>query len=233
MQVTFVGSEKIAHNIRSFYFKPDQPVRYIAGQFIELHLPHPNKDKRGEKRWFTLSSAPSEEFLAITTKLTPIVGSSFKNTLQNLKENSKLFMASPIGDFVLPKSPQIPLIFVAGGIGCTPFRSIIAELQLSQQQRDITLLYGTSSVELVAFKTIFSKLGKKFIVQLTEPSPDWKGRIGRLSADSVLNLPKISSAHYVYLSGPEPMVETMYKDLKKQKFNKHQIYTDYFPGYVY
>jgi glycine betaine catabolism B len=231
MKVTYVRSEPIARNITSFLFQPEQPVRYIAGQFIELHVPHDNKDKRGDKRWFTLSSAPSDELLSITTNFAKEYGSSFKAALQALRPGAELKMASPMGDFVLPKDASVPLIFIAGGIGCTPFHSIIRELQLTSEKRDITLLYAARSLEDVAFRDIFGMLEDKFKIILTEPAPGWKGLSGRLSAEVISDMYQISPEHYIYISGPEPMVEMLAKDLKNSGISKRHIHGDYFPGY--
>lgn len=222
MKVTFDHSEPIAKNITSFWFKPDRDVRYIAGQFIELRIPHSAKDSRGEKRWFTLSSSPTDKLLSITTKHATENGSSFKEALHSLKEGTQLDMASPMGDFILPKDASIPLVFVAGGIGCTPFHSIIKYVQDSSEIRDITLLYAANSQEEVAFKDTFTPLGNKFKTIIGE----------RLDGQLIKNLGGVTDAHYVYLSGPEPMVEALEKDLKGMGINKKHIHTDFFPNYT-
>jgi glycine betaine catabolism B len=231
MKVTFVRKEEIAENIISFYFNPGRPVHYTAGQFIELYLPHANPDRRGTKRWFTLSSSPHEELLAITTNFSPENGSTFKKALRPLEPGTKLDMASPMGDFVLPKDPSIPLVFVAGGIGCTPFRSILTELGLTKEERDITLLYAAQKLEKVAFRELFETLGDKFKVILTDPPARWSGPTGHLSGKSILELTQPSEDHYIYVSGPEPMVESLSKDLKKEGVHKRHIFGDFFPGY--
>lgn len=232
MKASFVGQKPEAKNISTFYFKPEKPVRYIAGQFTELHLPHPNKDERQEKRWFTLSSSPHEEFLAITTNFTSSGGSTFKRELENLRPGQEITMASPMGDFVLPKDPQVPLVFAAGGIGCTPFRSIVSWLNYKAQKRNITLLYAARAPENIAFAGIFKTLGDKFKIYLQEPSKNWQGFSGKLSADTILSQADITPEHYIYISGPEPMVETVAKDLKDSGVNKQHIYTDFFHGYL-
>lgn len=222
MKVKFTGKEPQAKNIESFYFEPAKKPHYTAGQFIELYLPHENKDDRGIKRWFTLSSSPTEDLLAITTNFTEPGGSTFKNILKNLNEGDELDMASPMGDFVLPKDSSIPLVFVAGGIGCTPFRSIIKFLTDDNEKRDITLIYSAKTASKVAFKELFNDyLGKNFKEIIGE----------QLTAESVKKLGNISDKHYVYVSGPEPMVEVLEKDLKKSGVNKKHLYTDFFPNY--
>jgi ferredoxin-NADP reductase len=232
MKVTFVRKEEIAENIISFYFEPERSVHYTAGQFIELYLPHENPDKRGTKRWFTLSSSPHEEHLAITTNFSPETGSTFKKTLRSLKPGTVLDMASPMGDFVLPKDSSIPLLFVAGGIGCTPFRSIITDLQLTKEKCDITLIYAAQKLEKVAFRSTFeSYLDDKFKIVLTQPPHNWQGPEGYLTAEMIQNISQPGDNHYIYVSGPEPMVETLDKDLKSLGINKKHIFGDFFPNY--
>ena len=125
VKVIFEKSYHEAENIVTFFFKPEQSVQYTAGQFVELTIPHNNPDKRGIKRWLTLSSSPKQALLSITTKFAS-TSSSYKTALLKLEPGTELNMSSPIGDFVLPKLSQTPLIFVAGGIGITPFHSMLA-----------------------------------------------------------------------------------------------------------
>ncbi len=220
MKATYMGSEPTAEEIRTFFFKPEKKPRQIAGQYIELTIPHDKMDDRGDKRWFTLSSSPTDELLSITTRLNP-KGSSFKKALQNLKPGTELHMASPMGDFVLPKDASIPLLFVAGGIGSTPYHSIIKFIQDNGEKRDIELLYAASDDEHVAFRDTFEKLGDKF-----------KTIIGtRLTADKILENIKKPNTH-VFLSGPEPMVEALEKDLKTKGLNENHFHGDFFPGYT-
>lgn len=222
MKVTLDHKESITSNITTFWFSATSLPRYNAGQFIELRLPHDDKDKRGDKRWFTLSSSPTESMLSITTKLAAENGSSFKTALRHLGVGTELDMAAPMGDFILPKDPSVPLVFVAGGIGCTPFRSMVKYLQDSGQSRDITLLYAASDNSEVAFRNIFEKLGNKFQIIVGT----------RLDAAKIIELSGATDNHYLYLSGPEPMIEALAKDLKNNGINKKKIYTDFFPGYT-
>src|SRR6185369_15796787 len=103
----------------SFWFRPERPVDYIAGQFTEIYLPHSGADSRGERRWFTLSSSPTDALVSITTQFIPTEGSTFKKELFGLRPGAALKLADPMGDFVLPKDPSIPLLFIAGGLGIT------------------------------------------------------------------------------------------------------------------
>lgn len=221
-----------AANIRTFYFRPEKPVHYTAGQYTELKLPHANPDKRGTKRWFTISSAPDGEFLTITTKYAGDKdSSSFKKAMFKLKPGTEVHLADPMGDFVLPKLIQTPLVFVAGGIGVTPFHSILDWLAGTGEKRPIKLLYGVRKEDEIVFQETFRKAGVEPTVVVSDPSASWGGERGRLSADLIIGLEHPSDDTLVYLSGPEPMVQALEKDLYKHGLGKHQVVTDEFPNY--
>jgi ferredoxin-NADP reductase len=232
MKVTFDHSEAEAANIRTFYFKPERPVHYTAGQYTELHVPHKHHDKRGTKRWFTLSSPPEDEFLTITTKYAgDDKSSSFKKALFSLKPSTVLDAAEPMGDFVLPKLIQTPLVFVAGGIGITPFHSMLKWLSDTVEERPIKLLYGVRIEDEIIFQDTFRAAGVEPTIVVSEPSDAWGGERGHLSSELILGLEKPSDDTLVYVSGPEPMVQALGKDLHKAGLAKSQIVSDEFPNY--
>jgi ferredoxin-NADP reductase len=232
MKVTFVRQEPVADHITTFWFQPERPVRYSAGQYTELYLPHEHVDERRDKHWFTLSSSPTDPMLSITTKFAQDRSSSFKQTLQALAPGSHVHMAAPMGDFILPKDASIPLLFVAAGIGCTPFHSIIKYLQDHEESRDITLLYGVHNLEQIAFRDTFEKLGDHWHLVLDAPPPEWQGYTGHITTEIILENITDPQKQQVYISGPEPMVETLTKELDASGFPKNHIRTDYFPGYT-
>lgn len=220
-----------ADNIRTFYFKPEKPVHYTAGQFAEWRLEHANPDKRGAKRWFTISSSPADEYVTITTKHASKKGSSFKKALFGMQPGEEINMSDPMGDFVLPKLIQTPLVFVAAGIGITPIHSILSWLASTKEERDIKLLYGVSNEDEIIFQETFDKAGVKPTIVVSDPTPAWGGERGRLAAELILGLEKPSEDTLIYVSGPEPMVEVLEKDLKKVGIKKSQLVLDFFPNY--
>ncbi|MBI5357772.1 FAD-dependent oxidoreductase [Candidatus Saccharibacteria bacterium] len=229
MKVTFDHIETVSHDVKTLWFKPEKPIRQIAGQFTEISLPHKNADDRGERRWFTLSNSPKDKGLSITTRFLGDEASSFKKNLQKLKPLSTLNLADPMGDFVLPKDPKIPLLFVAGGIGCTPFHSIIKYLKDTGEKRDIHMIYAANRLEDVIFKNLFSTL-EQFEIILTNPPDNWNGESGHIKADYIFDRSDKGERH-IYLSGPEPMVEILDKDLINLGIDRKRLHTDYFPGY--
>ena len=231
MKVVFNHRVDEATNISTFYFKSEQPVRYTAGQFIELTLDHENPDDRGIKRWFTLSSSPTDELISITTKFTDNNGSSFKSALKNLAPGAELKMSEPLGDFVLPKLVQTPLVFVAGGIGITPFHSIFSWLAATHQTRPIHFIYGVRNEDEIVFQDTISRAGITPTIVVSQPSEFWGGERGQITAELILGLGKITDDTLIYTSGPNPMVNSVIKGLKAVGIQKHQIVMDGFSGY--
>jgi glycine betaine catabolism B len=233
MRVIFDHSEPTAANIRTFWFKPEHAVRFTAGQFTELYLPHDNPDDRGVRRWFTISSSPTDNLVSITTKFATHDGSTFKQTLARLPEGTPLHLADPLGDFVLPKDKSLPLVFVAGGIGVTPMHSMIKYLHDTGEQRDILLIYAVTDSKELAFREQFEAYGVKLIPVVKDPAKGYTGETGSLDADRILQLAQGDDGRKLfYLSGPEPMVEAFTETLKQRGVDKHRVVTDYFPGYA-
>ncbi|MDB5164935.1 MAG: hypothetical protein JWL89_561 [Candidatus Saccharibacteria bacterium] len=232
MKVIFDHSESEAEHIRTFYFKPEKPVHFTAGQFAEWTLKHDNPDNRGIRRWFTISSSPTQEFVTITTKYAgDDKSSSFKKALFSVEPGQELQMSDAMGDFVLPKLVQTSLIFVAGGIGITPFHSILGWLADTNETRPIRLLYGVHNEDEIIFQPTFERAKQHATIVVKEPSSAWGGQRGQLSAELILGLEQPSEDTLVYVSGPEPMVESLQKDLRAAGLKNHQFVGDFFPNY--
>ncbi|HSX35882.1 MAG TPA: FAD-dependent oxidoreductase [Patescibacteria group bacterium] len=226
MTLTFVGSEPQAGDVRSFKFKPDHPTTWVPGQYLHLVLPHEGEDDRGHKRWFTISAAPSDGTLAISTRIVAEHPSTFKQALAALKPGDTLECDELDGDFVLG-DPARNYIFVAGGIGVTPYHSILREAGVQHNMPHATLVYGTRDNN-IPFKAEFDELQRANpnlkIEYVVAPEAIDKDRLQKAIAS--VDKP------IVYVSGPEPMVEVFVKDLEELGMPKDDIKTDYFPGYT-
>lgn len=224
--------DQLAKHVRTFWWEPDQPFNYTAGQFTELTLKHPHPDDRGIRRWFTISSSPTDELISITTKHAPENGSTFKEALFNLEPGAEVDVAEAMGDFVLPKLIQTPLIFVAGGIGITPMHSMLKWLGDTKEERPIKLLYAVATEEEILFQDTFEAANQHATIVVEKPTSAWGGERGRLNAEMVLGLEKPSDDTLIYLSGPEPLIEALTGSLQHHGIKKSQLVTDFFPGYT-
>lgn len=223
MKAVLVRKERLTPTVSTFWFKPDSDLDYNPGQFVEVSLPHSNPDERGVNRWFTLSSSPTEELLAITTKLAD-APSSFMHALFDMKPGSIVQMSEAMGDFVLPQDKSIPIIFVIGGIGVTPVRSMLRWIQDTHEQRDITVLYAASSNSEIAFRDV---------IEASAASCEYfiSGEKRLQTEDIVRTFRAKSQRPFVYLSGPEELVEILFAELSESGIPNQILVTDYFPGY--
>ena len=231
MKATLVERLPLTDTITSFSFKPEQPFTYTAGQFIELRLDGHQENGKTAMREFTLSSSPHEEFLTITTRVGKAAHSPFKKALDKLEIGSTVTVSQAWGDFVLPKLMQTPLIFVAGGIGITPFHSILEWLIDTGEKRPIKMLYAVRTEDDIIFQDTFDAADTHVTIVVDEPSAAWGGERGHLTAEMICGLEKPSDDTLIYLSGPEPFVQGLQKDLLALGVSNQQIVTDEFPGY--
>ncbi len=225
MRLKLIQKKPETSDCITFVFQPEQPISWKPGQFLQYTLPHQNPDDRGEKRFFTIASAPYENHIQVTTRFTLEKGSSFKNNLHKLNVGDEIETQGPNGSFSL-EDPDKSHVFLAGGIGITPFRSILLQLDHDQNPLNVTLLYSNRNEEII-FKNEFDGLAKKHpelkIHYIIEPQ-----RIDLAAIQSPIS--DLQSPTY-YLSGPKPFVDAMKTNLEQLKIPTEQIKTDYFPGY--
>jgi ferredoxin-NADP reductase len=140
-------------------------------------------------------------------------------------------MAEPMGDFVLPKLIQTPLLFIALGIGITPYHSILEWLAQTGEARPISLIYGVKSEEEVLFQTSMAKANQHATIVVESPSAAWGGERGKLDAQMILGIEKPASDSLIYVSGPELAVEDIQNELIHAGIKKTQLVLDFFPNY--
>lgn len=223
MILTLFEKEHLVDNVWAFRFKPSEPLTWIAGQYVRVELSHENPDEEGTKRWFTNSAAPYEEILQITTRVTD---TTFKQALFQLEiGNADLrLIEAPEGDFVWQNS-DLPNVFVAGGIGVTPFRSIVKQRIHDNQPVNVALVYGGRTPEVPFKDELTEWMGADPSLKVHYVSS------GPLTADALAaEIPALNSS-LVYLSGPEPMVEALGDDLKSHGLPEAQLKQDFFPNY--
>ena len=227
---------RLAPGIIDFVFKPSQKLAFKPGQYMELTLAHPHPDSRGNRRFFTIASSPTENEVHLGIRFSER-SSSFKQALYRSNNNSKIVAGQIAGDFTLPANQNEKLVCIAGGIGITPFRSMLKYLLDKQQRRDIVLFYVNRRSEDIVYKDILSaaqaELGIQVFFTLTDTAAvprNWSGFVGRLNEQMIMkNVPDYNERTY-YLSGPSEMVKANEQLLRRMGIDGKQIKKDFFPG---
>lgn len=229
---------KIAPDMMDFLFVPEARLSFVPGQYMEWTLPHANPDSRGNRRYFTIASSPTEKEFRLGVKFYPN-GSSYKKAMIGVDNKTPIVGAQLSGDFVLPKDQAQRLVFIAGGIGITPFRSMIKYLIDVKQTRPIVLFYVNKSAEEIVYEDVFNQaqreLGVKTVYTLTDQAKipaSWTGRRGRIDANMIAEEVPDFATRTFYLSGPHTMVTAYREILKGMGVAEKQIKTDFFPGFV-
>lgn len=220
-KLNFVRKVQEANGIHSYIFSAPKKFKYHAGQYMEWTLAQNKSDSRGNRRYLTISSAPTENELMFTVKV-PEKPSAFKQRLESLKPGEPILASYLSGSFTLPDDASQKLAFLAGGVGITPFRSMIKEVMDKGPGRDMALFYAANTQEELAFRDLFTRaqsVGLRNIYTnqitpqlITSRLPDWHER------------------HY-FVSGPYGFVQAMEKLLLGAGLPASKITTDYFPGY--
>jgi ferredoxin-NADP reductase/Na+-translocating ferredoxin:NAD+ oxidoreductase RnfD subunit len=232
--------EKIQYgtDILDFHFSLDQKLAFAPGQYMEWTVPHDSPDSRGNRRYFTIASSPTENTLQLGVKFYPN-GSSLKKTLANLDVNTPIVGAQLAGDFTLPKDPQAKCVFIAGGIGITPFRSMIKYLIDTNEPRPLILFFANKVAGEIVYADVFeqarAELGIKTVYTLTDQNAipqGWQGRVGRVNAQMIQQEVPDYLERVFYLSGPHQMINGYEKILREMGIKDHQIKKDFFPGFV-
>ena len=228
--------QQLSQDTYEFVFDKQKDFHFTAGQYLEWTLNHKNVDSRGNRRYFSISSSPTENKLTMTVKFyNP--PSSYKKELFNLQNGKQIIATQVAGDFVLPKNLKQPLVFIAGGVGIAPFRSMIQYVVDKNLSMDIILLYTNRTKDDILYADVFERArsnGIRTIYNLTdlEKLPEgWQGASGHVTTRMIQEkIPDFAKRIY-YISGPQLMVQNFEKTLKDSGINSLKIKTDFFPGY--
>jgi glycine betaine catabolism B len=214
---------QISAQVYDFVFTPDKAFKFVPGQYMEWTLKHKKVDSRGNRRSFTIASSPTEKDVHIGVKFYD-PSSSFKSALLSMNMGDRIAAGNISGSFSMPEDALKKLVFIAGGVGITPFRSMVKYLVDTNQKRDIKILYFVSSADEVAYKDV-SKQGTTIGVVLL-PVVNKPLSLSMLR----LNIPDYEERIY-YISGPNGFVKSYHELLRSSGVPSTHIKTDYFSGY--
>ena len=222
MKLKLIDKKSESFDAATFVFEPEAEVSWQPGQFFHYVLNH-EADDRGVERWFTISNAPYEKNITITTRIFPEKGSSFKKALNDLAIGSFIEGDGPKGKFILEDNKDFNVL-VAGGIGITPYRSMIMEAAHHKNNIKGVLLYANRDGQFY-YKDELNKA----VSGISSLTIDYL--TSNITKDDLLDCIPGDIKPYYYLSGPEPMVEYYEKMLLSMGFADEQIKRDFFPGY--
>jgi ferredoxin-NADP reductase len=232
-RLRFVGKHRETESIVSFLFEPESTLDFQAGQYLSYTLPHPHPDARGAARSFTIASAPSEPLLRLTTRFSTLP-STFKQALGSMASGTVVEASGPHGQFVYTDT-NAPTVLIAGGIGITPFRSILSDLAARQPRARTTLLYSNARPD-IAFRAYFDGLVPDWpalhvVYTVTRASPEWQGPTGRIDAEFIKHHVPDLSGHVYFVCGPTALVDSMRLTLAEIGVDASRIKHEGFPGY--
>lgn len=221
--LNLIEKKEEAPGVISFLFLSHDLNTWKAGQYLHYYLEH-EADERGRERYFTIASAPYEGIIMLTTRFSE-KSSSFKKVLRELQRGQTIYADGLDGDFTAD-DPQQDRVFIAGGIGITPYRAIVLDLVRRGQLVNSALLYANHD-EKFPFMPELEHVARRhlnFNIQYV---------IGpkHIGEDDVLRAAANMHQPVYYISGPEPMVESYSKMLETMGIPEQRIKSDYFPGY--
>ncbi len=236
--VKLTKKEEIAEGTMAFHFEKPEGFQFKAGQTMDLTIINPAEtDDEGKMRTFSICAAPQEDFLRIATRMRD---TAFKRNLKNMKLGTELEMEAPIGSFTLHNDISKPAVFLAGGIGITPFFSISKNAANQKLPHKIFLFYSNRRPEDAAFLSDLQNLEKenpnyKFIGTMTDmpnSKEEWHGETGYINKEMLVKyLGENLEGPIYYIAGPPGMVEAMRKFLNEAGVNDDYIRTEEFSGY--
>jgi ferredoxin-NADP reductase/nitrite reductase/ring-hydroxylating ferredoxin subunit len=254
LELTLIQKDKVeGTDVMSFKFSKQNDqlenkivFDYTAGQFAFFDIGEVYDDPKGPIRHFTISSSPTEKFIMFSTRMRD---SPYKKRLSTLEEGAKVKVRGPEGKFVLHEDYSIPAVFLSGGIGVTPFRSMIKYATDKQLPTRITMFDSNRDRSNVLFKKEFddcagNNKNLKIIYTISEEEQyeqsisstenDWKGEYGRINKAMILKYidANVLNNSIFYICGPPAMLKAMQALLQEElNIPKEKIKVEEFTGY--
>jgi len=234
---SLVAKNEVANGTAAFHLKTPEGFTFTAGQAVYVTLSGLKAtDSKGRVRTFSIASAPQDPDLVVAMRLTD---TSFKHSLTGLSPGAAVEIEGPYGDLTLHVDAARPVVFLAGGIGITPFRSIIRDATLRGLPHDLYLFYSNRRPADAAFLSELRELEKqntrfKLIATLTDAgnaNADWSGEHGYVTREMIAKHVGAVRQPVYYVAGPPAFVAAMRALLDNAGVSGANIRTELFPGY--
>ncbi len=219
--------EEVARGTTAFHFEKPEGFTFVAGQYADLTILDPAEtDQEGNIRTFSIASTPFDPDLVFATRMRD---TAFKRQLGKMLEGTALQIDGPYGSFTLHAKKERPAVFIAGGIGITPFMSILATAGKEKPDRKFYLFYSNHTKNDAAF---FDKLS-----HLIEKIPDFtfipvmSDTEGHITDQTIKKHIEHTDGPVYYLAGPPAMVAAMREMLAGMNISEDDIRFEEFAGY--
>ena len=236
-QTQLIGRETVASGTMAFHFAKPAGFRFKSGQAIDVVLlDPPAADAPSTRHTFSIVSAPFENELVVATRMRD---SAFKRALGALPIDSPIEIDGPSGSLTLHNDNARSAVFIAGGIGITPFVSMLRQAANDGTQRRLTLLYSNRGPQDAAFLAELQRLERESdtfrmvatMTQARDPSDAWGGDTGLIDAPLIRRAVAGLTAPIYYVAGPPAMVEAMRLTLNDDGVDDDDIRSEEFYGY--
>ncbi len=229
------SKKEIANGTMAFYLEKPDGFTYKAGQFADYTLINPKEtDAEGNTRGFSLASAPFEQDIMFATRMRD---TAFKRDMKTMDIGTGLTLDGSYGSFTLQNNTRIPAVFLSGGIGITPVRSIILQATHDKTAHKIFLFYANKTPADAAFLDELKDAEKSnsnftFIPSMTEDkSNQWHGETGFFTKEMLTKYIGDLTTPIYYIAGPAGMVASLRKTLTDAGIDEDNIRTEEFSGY--
>ena len=232
-----IRREEVAEGTIAFHFEKPSRFAFKAGQSADVTLiDPPDTDAEGNTRTFSIASPPFENELVFTTRMRD---TAFKRSLKNVPLATEVKIGSAVGSFTLNRNPAKSAVFLAGGIGITPFLSIVRQANHDRLPHKLYLFYSNRRPEDAPFLDALQNLEKtnpnfRLICTMTEMSKskkDWKGETALIDKEMLSKHLAVLQGPIYYIAGPPPMVAAMRQTLVIAGIEEDDIRAEEFAGY--
>ena len=234
---TLKSSETVAEGTMAFHFAKPAGFDFKPGQSMNVSLVDPPEtDAKGDRRTFSILSAPHEVGLVIATRMRD---TAFKRVLRSMPSGGRVALRGPAGLFTLEPADSRPAVLLAGGIGVTPFVSMLRDAAHRKLERDLWLFYSNRRPEDAAFlEELMALPGRRprirfvgTMVEMDKSGRPWSGERGFLDRAMLERHLRSLAGNVYYVAGPPGLVEAMQKMLIAAGVAEDAIHTDEFFGY--
>lgn len=224
-----IEADSCAERVSYFRFRKPDGYSFLPGQYMMLRVP---TAEGPQTKPFTISDAPADDFLEITTRVSQ---SAFKQALAALAPGGAVEVSTARGKTVLPEDRR-RVVFLTGGVGITPARAILRDAAGRGGEGLVaTLLYGNLDERCVPFIEEFREVSRQgwcdLVLVLDRPPEGWTGETGFITADTVRRYVDIEDAYPYVVSGPPAMVTAMERVLDELAVPAERRIVESFSGY--